>query len=86
MINTEPWALRDLFEHVIAGRANSGDIDALIGWLREQQISLFSCQGKQGRCPKRPKWIYNSWGIEERYCGYCARQFKKSGLRPIEEN
>lgn len=36
-INTEPLALQDLFSHVIANRANSQEIQALIDYLTEQK-------------------------------------------------
>lgn len=37
MINTNPFALIDLFNHVISGRANVGEIDALIEYLQRRR-------------------------------------------------
>lgn len=36
-LNTEPFALIDLFSHVVAGRANLSEIEVLIKWLQEQK-------------------------------------------------
>lgn len=47
-INTDPSALTDLFQHVISGRANVGDIDALIGWLQDRRQALFVAKLKPG--------------------------------------
>jgi len=94
-INTEPFALQDLFNHVIAGRADVDQIDALIGWLQEHRQRLEIKQvcsewyvpsqlygnKKRFRCKRDAKYIHIDNGLG--YCGIHARKFTKNSLRPI---
>lgn len=56
-INTEPYALYDLLGHVISGRANVGEIEALIEYLQgeKERVKNVGQSGVTGSGGLRPK-------------------------------